>query len=132
MNTRIVLAVLAIGLVVACRSTATDVELFGEYPARAVDSTVTVWLDGNPPADVVVAAGPESYRGNGPKDHIVIAQLNVRKGAAESWETTINRMKVESRKIGGQGIVVRWRSGYTITAPRVAVTVFRRASTAEK
>jgi len=126
MNTRIVLAVLALGLVVACSSTS-DVKKFGEYPARSVDAPVTVWLDGNPPGDLVTGAGADYYRGNGPKGRIKIAEMNLRKGAADSWGTLIKKGKVETRKIGGHGMIIRWKSGYTVTAPRVAVTVFRRA-----
>ena len=56
MKLRIVLAFLALGLVVACTSTSTGLKKFGEYPPRSVDAKVTVWLDGNPPADLVVAS----------------------------------------------------------------------------
>jgi len=125
MKTRIVLVVLALGLVVACTSSVTGLKKYGEYEPLRVDAPVKVWLDGNPPGDLIVAAGPNYRKGPGPADMVKVADFNLRKVAAESWETLVKNGKIEARKMGADGLVIRWKSGYTVTAPRVAVTVFR-------
>ena len=131
MNTNLVLTLLVVTMAVACTSTS-DVNIIEKRDPLPADTRVYVWLDGNPPAELVTAAGGKHYRGSGPADMVKIAEANLRKGAEVSWETLLKRGEAKARELGGNGLIIRWKSGMSVTAPRVAVTVFHTGPAPKK